>query len=224
MRTGRGSFDPMLRLLLFTNVVHAQLPFHPKFMAAGPDDSPFLEAQRDALNLHDGGDDASVALVTPIAINCTALGTDFKAVLLQKGAHPARHRHFGSNRLFPQFQMVEPRIVVGMFWALGKRRFEPKQCTRVADASCTQPPNKASSTRVHFGLNRRARLWVRCTRTLARILACALVRCGSAAVRFRVRGGRRGQWAMGGVWRSNRPVPDGLACVQGGAHCGHHRP
>ena len=89
MRTGRGLFDPMLLLLLFTSVVHAQLPFHPKFMAAGPDDSPFLEAQRDALNLHDGGDDASVALVAPIAINCTALGTDFKAVLLQKGAHPA---------------------------------------------------------------------------------------------------------------------------------------
>ena len=92
MRTGRGLFDPMLLLLLFTSVVHAQLPFHPKFLAAGPDDSPFLEAQRDALNLHDGGDDASVALVAPIAINCTALGTDFKAVLLQKGAHPAMHR------------------------------------------------------------------------------------------------------------------------------------
>jgi hypothetical protein len=88
MRTGRGLFAPMLLLLLFTGVAHAQLPFRPKFLAAGPDDSPFIEARRDALNLHDD-DDASVALVAPIAINCTALGTDFKSVLLQKGAHPA---------------------------------------------------------------------------------------------------------------------------------------
>ena len=74
-------------LLLFTGVVRGQLPFHPKFLtsAGGLEDSPFLEAQRDALNLHEG-DDASVAVAAPITINCTVRGTEFKATLLQKGA------------------------------------------------------------------------------------------------------------------------------------------
>ena len=73
-------------LLLFTGVVRGQLPFHPKFLASagGLEDSPFLEAQRDALNLHEG-DDASVAVAAPIAINCTARGTEFTATLLKKG-------------------------------------------------------------------------------------------------------------------------------------------
>jgi hypothetical protein len=74
-------------LFLFTGVAHGQMPLHPRFFASagGPEDSPFLEVQRDALNLHEG-DDASVALAAPIAIDCTARGTDFKAKLLQKGA------------------------------------------------------------------------------------------------------------------------------------------
>ena len=75
----------MLSLLLVTGAVHGQLPFHPKFLAGRPEESPFLETQRDALNLHEG-DDASVSLAAPIAINCTARGTEFKATLAQKGA------------------------------------------------------------------------------------------------------------------------------------------
>ena len=76
----------MSLMLLFAGLAHGQMPFHPKFLASGggPDDSPFLEAQRDALNLHDG-EDASVALAAPISINCTARGTEFTATLLQKG-------------------------------------------------------------------------------------------------------------------------------------------
>jgi hypothetical protein len=121
----------MLLLLLFTSVVHAQLPFHPKFLAAGPDDSPFLEAQRDALNLHDGGDDASVALVAPIAINCTALGTDFKAVLLRKGAHPTRHRQLECIILVRIAFSHNSRDLNHELWLecsghLGGRRFESK--------------------------------------------------------------------------------------------------
>ena len=74
-------------LLLFTGVVRGQLPFHPKFLASagGLEDSPFLEAQRDALNLHEG-DDESVSLAAPIAIDCTARGTDFTDAVLKKGA------------------------------------------------------------------------------------------------------------------------------------------
>ena len=49
-----------------------------------PDAIPFLEAQRDALNLHEVPEDA--ALSAPIAIDCTARGSNFKTVLLQKGA------------------------------------------------------------------------------------------------------------------------------------------
>ena len=61
----------------------------PSSSQGGAEDSPFLEAQRDALNLHEG-DDASVSFAAPIAINCTVRGTDFTATLLQKGAcsHP----------------------------------------------------------------------------------------------------------------------------------------
>ncbi len=79
---------PMLFPMLFVGLAHGQMPFHPKFLASGggPDDSPLLEAQRDALNLHDG-EDASVALAAPIVINCTARGTEFTATLLQKGQH-----------------------------------------------------------------------------------------------------------------------------------------
>ncbi len=81
----------MILSILFTGLAHGQMPFHPKFLASGGglDDSPFLEAQRDArdaLNLHDG-EDASVALAAPISINCTARGTEFTATLLQKGQH-----------------------------------------------------------------------------------------------------------------------------------------
>ncbi len=86
-------------LLLFTGVVRGQLPFLPKFLASagGLEDSRFLEAQ-DALNLHEG-DDASVAVAAaPIAVNCTARGTEFKATLLQKGAcsRPS-HARFNAN-------------------------------------------------------------------------------------------------------------------------------
>ena len=72
-------------LLFFPGVVRGQMPVHPKFLAGGPEDGPFLEAQRDALNLHEG-DDESVSLAAPIAIDCTARGTDFTTTLLQKGA------------------------------------------------------------------------------------------------------------------------------------------
>jgi hypothetical protein len=73
----------MLLLLLCTGVVYCQMPFRPKFLAGGPEDSPFLEAQRDALNLHD---DESVSPAAPIAIGCTARGTDFTTTLLKTGA------------------------------------------------------------------------------------------------------------------------------------------
>ncbi len=90
-------------LLLFTGLVRGQLPFHPKFLvsAGGLEDSPFLEAQRDALNLHEG--DASVAVAAPITINCTARGTEFKATLLQKGAcsRPS-HARFNAKQEVPQ--------------------------------------------------------------------------------------------------------------------------
>ena len=72
-------------LLVFPGVVRGQMPVHPKFLAGGPEDGPFLEAQRDALNLHEG-DDESVSLAAPIAINCTARGIEFMDTLLQKGA------------------------------------------------------------------------------------------------------------------------------------------
>ena len=80
----------LLPQLLLCTGAFGQLPFHPKFLAGGPEDSFSLEAQRDALNLHEG-DDASVSLAAPIAINCTVRGTDFVATLLQKGAcsHPS---------------------------------------------------------------------------------------------------------------------------------------
>ena len=87
-------------LLLFTGVIRGQLPFHPKFLApaGGLEHSPFLEAQRDALNLHEG-DDASVAVAAPIAINCTARGTEFKATLLQKGARSRPgHARFNAHK------------------------------------------------------------------------------------------------------------------------------
>ena len=88
----------MLLLLLCTGVVYCQMPFRPKFLAGGPEDSPFLEAQRDALNLHEG-DDASVAVAAPIAINCTARGTEFKATLLQKGARSRpNHARFNAHK------------------------------------------------------------------------------------------------------------------------------
>ena len=85
--------SPMLLVLSCIGVVQGQMPFRPKFFAG--EDSPFLEAQRDALNLHEG-DDASVSLAAPIAINCTVRGTDFVATLLQKGAcsHPISMRGF----------------------------------------------------------------------------------------------------------------------------------
>ena len=96
-------------LLLFTGVVRGQLPFHPKFLASagGLEDSPFLEAQRDALNLHEG-DDASVAVAAPIAINCTARGTEFTATLLQKGAcsRPS-HARFNANK---KLLRIQPHI------------------------------------------------------------------------------------------------------------------
>ena len=72
-------------LLVFTGVVRGQMPVHPKFLAGGPEDGPFLEAQRDALNLHEG-DDESVSLAAPIAIDCTARGTAFTDTVLKKGA------------------------------------------------------------------------------------------------------------------------------------------
>ena len=75
----------MLLVLFCIGVVQGQMPFRPKFLAGGPEDSPFLEAQRDALNLHEG-DDESVSLAAPIAIDCTARGTDFTTTLLKKGA------------------------------------------------------------------------------------------------------------------------------------------
>ncbi len=75
----------MLLVLFCIGVVQGQMPFRPKFLAGGPEDSPFLEAQRDALNLHEG-DDAPVSLAAPIAIDCTARGTNFTAALLKKGA------------------------------------------------------------------------------------------------------------------------------------------
>ena len=74
-----------LILLFCIGVVHGQIPFRPKFVAEGPEDSPFLEAKRDALNLHEG-DAESVSLAAPIAIDCTARGTDFTDTLLKKGA------------------------------------------------------------------------------------------------------------------------------------------
>ncbi len=79
----------MLLLLFCIGVVHGQIPFRPKFVAElegeRPEDSPFLEAKRDALNLHEG-DAESVSLAAPIAIDCTARGTDFTTTLLKKGA------------------------------------------------------------------------------------------------------------------------------------------
>jgi hypothetical protein len=76
----------MLLLLFCTGVVHSQMPFIPKFLASAesPYANPYLEHQRDALNLHEG--DASVSLAEPITINCTVRGTDFTATLLQKGS------------------------------------------------------------------------------------------------------------------------------------------
>ena len=95
-------------LLLFTGVVRGQLPFHPKLIL---EDSPFLEAQRDALNLHEG-DDASVAVAAPIAINCTARGTEFKATLLQKGAcsRPTHARFNASKKLL----RIQPHITAAL--------------------------------------------------------------------------------------------------------------
>jgi hypothetical protein len=157
-------------LLYFAGAVQGQLPFDPKFLAGGLEDSRVLEAQRDALNLHEG-DDASVSLAAPapIAINCTARGTEFKATLVQKGAN-----------------------------------FRPKT-------------GKCSSLSINLHPRQ-----VRCICTSESL--CCLGRCRRAAVRLRVRGRRRGERPMGGVWRSDRTVPDGLARVQGGAHRGHHRP
>ncbi len=84
-------------LLVFSGVVRGQMPVHPKFLgsAGGPEASPFLEAQRDALNLHEG-DDAPVSLAAPITINCTARGTDFTTTLLQKGARSRPSHAIGS--------------------------------------------------------------------------------------------------------------------------------
>ena len=73
----------MLLVLSCIGVVQGQMPFRPKFFAG--EDSPFLEAQRDALNLHEG-DAESVSLAAPIAIDCTARGTDFTDTLLKRGA------------------------------------------------------------------------------------------------------------------------------------------
>ena len=98
-------------LLLLCTAAFGQLPFHPKFLAGGPEDSPFLEAQRDALNLHEG-DDASVAVAAPIAINCTARGTEFKATLLQKGAcsRPS-HARFNANK---KLLRIQPHITAAL--------------------------------------------------------------------------------------------------------------
>jgi hypothetical protein len=52
---------------------------------------------------------------------------------------------------------------------------------------------------------------------------CCLGRCGRAEVRLGVRGRRRGKRQVGGVRWSDRPLPNGLARVQGGTHRGHHR-
>jgi hypothetical protein len=89
-------------LLVFSGVVRGQMPVHRKFLgsAGGPEDGPFLEAQRDALNLHEG-DDAPVSLAAPITINCTARGTDFTTTLLQKGAHSLAGESSASNGLHP---------------------------------------------------------------------------------------------------------------------------
>ncbi len=98
-------------LLLFTGAVRGQLPLHPKFLtsAGGLEDSPFLEAHRDALNLHEG-DDASVALAAPIPINCTARGTELKATLLQKGAcsRPGNAR-FNATKKLSEFRLTSHR-------------------------------------------------------------------------------------------------------------------
>ena len=72
-------------LALCAGGVLAQLPFRPKFFGAEhseelPEPS---EEQNDALNLHE-----AVASVAPVAVSCTARGSDFKATLrlLCKGA------------------------------------------------------------------------------------------------------------------------------------------
>jgi hypothetical protein len=75
----------MLLVLFYIGVVQGQMPFRPKFLAGGSEDSPFLEAQRDALNLHEG-DAESVSLAAPITIDCTARGTDLTDTLFKKGA------------------------------------------------------------------------------------------------------------------------------------------
>ena len=95
----------MLLVLFCTGVVQGQIPFRPNFLgsAGGPADSPFLEAQRDALNLHEG-DDASVSLAAPITIDCTLRGTDFLDSLLKNGAC--------SCPIPTGFNGTEPEIVV----------------------------------------------------------------------------------------------------------------
>ena len=73
----------VLLLLLCAGRALAQLPIYTKFLEES-DDDPLFEDQRDAFNLHDVLED--VASVAPIAIGCTARGSDFNATLLQKGA------------------------------------------------------------------------------------------------------------------------------------------
>ena len=76
-------------LALCAGSVLAQLPFHPKFFGAEPAGIMMgelpepSEEQNDALNLHE-----AVASVAPVAVSCTARGSDFKATLrlLRKGA------------------------------------------------------------------------------------------------------------------------------------------
>ena len=80
-------------VLLLAGCVQGQVHHRPRFLAQldalnlheAPAAIPLeLEAQRDALNLHEVPEDA--ALSAPIAIDCTARGSNFKTTLLQKGA------------------------------------------------------------------------------------------------------------------------------------------
>ncbi len=74
-------------LLLCAGRALAQLPIRTKFLQDSKDDQLREDQRRgDAFNLHDVPED--VASVAPIAIGCTARGSDFKATLLQKGAGP----------------------------------------------------------------------------------------------------------------------------------------
>ena len=93
----------LLLLLLCTGSV-AQLPLHPKFLFEAPEESLFLEAQQDALNLHETPEGALALARTR---NRTAQSPNITHSQTHCSIHPLS-RSSALPRLLPSVRRVIP--------------------------------------------------------------------------------------------------------------------